>query len=75
MPEPLSPEAYVAAGGSVCPVCGASWEHLSYGSHETENGRIVQPVSCNECNAEWWDVYTHTGYADLTIPFPAKETL
>lgn len=57
---PASSEEYVKEGGAKCPFCGAT----DIEGHEVtiDSGKAYQPVGCNECEGEWTDVYTMTGY-------------
>ena len=50
--------AYVLNGGSSCPLCGD--ETIDGTSVQIDNGTAWQNVSCNECNAEWQDIYSLT---------------
>jgi len=61
--QPLTDEEYVAKGGGVCPVCGS--DQVEGGSIDVDGPSAAQSVSCNDCNAEWKDIYQLTGYADL----------
>ncbi len=54
---------YLEGGGVECPYCGHT--ALSGGYVEVEGGEASQKVSCNECNREWYDVYTLTGIESI----------
>jgi len=46
-----------------CPVCGSA--DCVGGAVEIEFNRAFQPCQCNECHAEWNDVYKFTGCEDI----------
>jgi len=46
---------YIMSGGNECPLCGS--DDIEGGFVEIDNGGAWQPVSCNQCHAEWSDVY------------------
>lgn len=60
--KPLTTEEYVQKGGTSCPFCGAT--DITGGPVEIDAGIASQPVSCNECDKEWWDEYALTGYVE-----------
>lgn len=62
--QPLSEEDYVAKCGGICPVCGS--DQVEGGSIAIDGPCASQGVVCNDCNAEWTDVYQLSGYSDLT---------
>ena len=46
-----------------CPVCGS---RNCEGTHvEIETNSAFQPCWCNECGAQWNDVYEFTGCTDI----------
>lgn len=59
-PGPLSDAQYVQRGGSVCPYCGSTDIYCE--SFDVEARTVTQGVYCTSCDAEWYDVYTLTGY-------------
>lgn len=61
--EPLSNPAYLAKGGGVCPNCRS--DQIEGGSIGVDGPVAVQPVVCNDCDAQWNDVYHLAGYTDL----------
>jgi len=46
-----------------CPVCGS--EQCEGGSVNIEPNRAFQACWCNECGAEWNDVYEFKGCTDI----------
>jgi hypothetical protein len=61
MSEPLSPHAYTAAGGRVCPYC--RWTDLTRGPLRLEAGiAVTQRVACRTCQARWNAVFELMGY-------------
>lgn len=65
----LTPEEYVK--DAKCPVCLS--ERVS-GTGEREHSGIEtsQRVFCEDCGAEWDDVYRLKGYDNLAIPEPKQ---
>jgi formate dehydrogenase maturation protein FdhE len=63
--ENLTQAEYIDEPGR-CPVCRGG--DLDGGFVEIDNGTASQPVRCNDCEAEWTDTYTLTGYAELETP-------
>ena len=55
----LSQEEYLKTGK--CPFCGAH-NCADYGDISMEGSSAFQKVYCTECEGEWCDVYTMTGY-------------
>jgi hypothetical protein len=47
---------YLKGGRDCCPKCGC--DIVEGGFVEIDEGRAFQEVSCNDCPAEWKDVYT-----------------
>lgn len=60
--ENLTQAEYIDEPGR-CPVCRS--EAIAGGFVEIENGSAHQKVSCHDCDAEWVDTYTLTGYSEL----------
>lgn len=57
----MSPEVYVAAGGSVCPCCGST--ALSSGPlRQIEACEVARLVACGTCQAQWLAVFELRGY-------------
>jgi hypothetical protein len=58
----LNSEEYVARGGVRCPYCNRT---NIEGDCEvyTDVGMAWQDMSCIDCNAEWVDEYSLTGYS------------
>lgn len=57
---PMHPEAYARQGGVKCPFCGS--HELTSGAVEVDEGGASQSVTCDDCDSEWEDLYTLTGY-------------
>jgi len=53
---------YVKDGGLRCPFCGG--DNVGGDSVDVQAGRAAQEVGCDDCGAEWCDVYTLTGITD-----------
>lgn len=62
---PLTDAEYVAKAGTVCPGCHS--EQIEGGSIEVDLGTATQPMTCNDCGAEWTDVYQLTGFSNLVV--------
>jgi formate dehydrogenase maturation protein FdhE len=61
-----SPSEYKSLSGVVCPVCGTS--HISgNGRTQTIADGAYQPIKCDECESTWNDVYTLSGYDELSL--------
>ena len=54
---------YIATGGTNCPYC--NHDQLEGGPFTGDNGLAWQEMHCNNCGAEWKDVYTLTGIEDF----------
>jgi len=52
-------EEYLKRCGVACPVCLST--NIQGESIDSGAGRATQEMGCNNCNAEWTDVYTLTG--------------
>lgn len=52
---------YVANGGICCPFCGST--DIEGGGVDIDVGGASQAIFCNECEAEWTDHYTLSGYS------------
>ena len=48
-------QKYVDAQCQICPVCDS--HNISGHALEIEGSEVWQPVSCDDCHAEWQDVY------------------
>lgn len=67
MQGPLSPEAYAATGGTICPACAGP--DIANGDALTVGRQIItRRLCCEHCGATWDGVYTLSGYASLTRP-------
>lgn len=60
----LSDAEYVEKGGSICPSCGSA-NICTTSSMEVDGGSAWQNCKCNDCDAEWNDVYSLKGYDNL----------
>jgi len=59
----LTPEQkkyYIEHRGRRCPVCH-TYEISAKPDSEGFEGGIAEDVSCDECGAQWTDIYTLTG--------------
>jgi formate dehydrogenase maturation protein FdhE len=65
MTEKLTSDEYVAVSGCRCPACGNP--DITGDAIEIDGNIAWQPVYCNNCEAEWNDVYTLAGYNDLKV--------
>jgi len=61
----LTSDEYVGKLGLRCPHCHS--DSISGGEVNIDAGTATQEVTCDDCDAEWLDVYNLTGYADLQI--------
>ncbi len=59
-----SEERYIDGGGLSCPVCNSS--NLGSKPIEGRSWGLTQEVYCNDCEAEWMDVYKLHSIAGLT---------
>ena len=48
-------ETYIESGGTQCPMCESA--DITGGNVYVESLEAWQSVWCNECDAEWMDVY------------------
>ena len=55
---------YIGRKGCRCPSCG-SYNVVSRGSAQIDNGNAYQNVKCEKCDAEWSDSYALNGYCEL----------
>lgn len=62
---PLTPRAYVI--DAKCPAC-LSERICGTGEREHNGNETTQRVFCEDCGAEWNDVYKLTGYDNLVLP-------
>ena len=51
-------DTYVGNGGDCCPHCQSN--DLDGTGVHIDSGTAWQNISCNECNAEWQDIYSLT---------------
>ena len=58
----LNSKEYVEKGGVRCPYCNRT-DIESDGVVNTDVGIAWQNMSCIDCNAEWTDEYSLTGYS------------
>lgn len=63
--KPLSQKAYVKASGCICPACRKS--NVSADHPEIDGSVVWVNVSCQDCDAQWTDVYELTGYSNLEV--------
>jgi formate dehydrogenase maturation protein FdhE len=49
-----------------CPECGS--EEINAGHSTFENTEAWQAVTCDDCDAEWHDLFTLTGYELVVEP-------
>lgn len=62
---PRSDAVHVAMRGQGCPFCGS---HETSGDSITiDNGKAYQEMGCSDCEKEWEDVYTLSGYRAPTL--------
>jgi transcription elongation factor Elf1 len=59
----ITQEKYKQAQGNICPCCES--EDIEGGHIEVQDGGAIQPVSCNNCGAEWEDLYNLDSYINL----------
>ena len=48
-------ENYIESGGNICPICESA--DITGGAIMVEQLEAWQSVWCNECDAEWTDIY------------------
>lgn len=60
---PTPEQIYVQKGGSCCPFCGS--DQIEGSSIDVDGGHALQKVGCNDCDAEWNDVYRLSGYEEI----------
>jgi len=56
---------YIACGGSRCPQCHSN--DIEGDDTNFDSGSVSQRVSCNNCRAQWYDVYALQCY-ELSTP-------
>lgn len=61
--DPLSSQEYLQKGGGICPECRS--DQIEGGAIDVDGPTASQSVGCNDCGAEWKDVYHLAGYTDL----------
>lgn len=59
--EQLTQEQYVASKGIRCPVCQS--EDIDAGTIEADGSGASQSNRCEDCGAEWYDIYNLIGYS------------
>lgn len=67
--EPLTDEQYVKKakkGGCCCPFCGS--DNLDGEGVDVGKASATQEVTCQDCNASWYDEYQLTGYTVINGP-------
>lgn len=57
---PMTNRGYVRVHGTKCPFCRS--EDIVGDDINVDGGQATQEMSCNECDAEWEDVYRLIGY-------------
>lgn len=61
----LSSKDYTKQGGVKCPNCKS--EDIEGFDVDVDFGTASQPVTCNDCGADWVDIYNLVGYEDLFV--------
>lgn len=56
----MTPQEYIANGGTKCPVCGS--EDIEGDSFDVDAGSAAQRIDCNDCNSYWIDDYRLVGF-------------
>jgi hypothetical protein len=56
----ISDKEYKASGASICPKCKS--DQIEGGSFDVDSNHCTQELACLDCNFEWVDQYTLTGY-------------
>jgi hypothetical protein len=61
----MTNEEYVTSNGNKCPFCGK--DDLRGGNYDmTDNDTIYYAVMCNDCGAQWDDIFKLTGFEEFT---------
>jgi transcription elongation factor Elf1 len=58
-------QRYLDSKGIRCPHCGST--NLTGHNLEQFDDCAVQPISCDDCGADWQDIYTLTDVEDIDI--------
>ncbi len=61
--EIMTNEEYVEAGGLQCPYCKS--DDIAGQSFDGEGRHVWSVIHCNECGADWMDIYTLTGFEQI----------
>lgn len=60
----MSSDDYVKRGGLACPYCESTDVETS-GMMDCDVGVAWQSIVCNDCDEEWTDQYSLTGFAPV----------
>ena len=60
--------AYLKARGGMCPCCKSG--NITVLSHDSDDDWYTQNVMCQDCLAEWTELYGLKGILDLQVSFP-----
>jgi len=63
MKKIMTSNQYVKDGGGRCPVCKS--KNIISDCFDMDGSQVWSRVDCNDCGANWKDVYKLTGYDDL----------
>lgn len=72
--EPLTDKQYVKKvkkDDCICPFCGS--DNIEGAGVDVQKGGAQQEVTCQDCNASWYDDYVLTGYTVINGPQPGGE--
>lgn len=62
--ETLTPKEYAEENGGLrCPLCGS--ENLEGSNIQVDAGIAWQNIICEDCEANWSDIYKLIGYSNL----------
>ena len=61
----MSQQAYIEAGGGMCPKCGDPQTAIEYRNVDFEGGGVYQRADCGACGFEWYDKYHLAGYEPM----------
>ena len=59
----LTEKQYAEAGGIICPYCKSN--SIEGGKAEFEGDTVYANVTCLDCEKEWTDQFTLTGYLEI----------
>lgn len=59
----MTDEEYVETGGLQCPYCRS--DEIAGQSFDGEGRHVWSEVHCNECKADWVDIYTLASFEKL----------